>query len=337
MSIAALEPTASTVGNDENIRIELNNGVTFDADFETLSALQDKLSDRLSEAFDRRLEVRRNAVDPTQFGLIPVYASGAGEVNHWALPGAYGALPYGVPLIRFDRGNFRHYRWRVANKQTREDESWSLVFSNPGNLTLGTVKWDDVEGFARLATALRDTPLDALIVEASLLASSTGQTPPSRGSRSAKIREFIDKAVELPTIDSDVYGPSTGAHGMGLTISPLHILHPGLCRYVHIPGMVAVTDTRMNAPEVDKSLASVGLLGVPTERGGGFKYTRVSRIAVARGQRSRVGRIPGVIAEAVGNAHDDIARGENRQHLSEVALPDPMAFDEWQAALANLG
>lgn len=321
--------------NPEAIEVRLADGTTFHADFETLNRLWEDIPNHVRQAMAARTQHRRAYVDLARLGLQPVSTTRVGDpVIEWVKPGGIGAMPFGVPVLWFHADHVPRNMYRANRKPTRP-ERWVLSFTNK-QIVLGEARWDDAAGIASLADTLLNTPLDALTVEAALLAESQGHSAEVADlSLTRELADFQDRVTPIPEITPDLCDDFLAdARGRGwqhARVEPLKLLDPMLCRFVLIPGVVAVSGIPGAMPNVDAFLAKHGLMGLPTQDRHAFRYHPIVRVAVPRGHRTSVGTIPAAVCYEIASAHTDNTDVRRDQRL---AVMEPITLEERATLLA---
>lgn len=318
----------------EVVQIELNNGSTVEANLDTLADLQSKMGDAISEAHERRFSLRSSFLDPGAWGLRRVEDD---TKVQWIHPEGFGSLPYGVPVIEFRGKRSVQYRWRryganlAAGQADNEEESWRLTFHLANSITLGEVVWHDAEGMQRLANLLLTTSSDDLVMEAALLnRGDPHQETPHLIPWVSRLRDLIERIAPLPAVTPDVMlqaaSALTAQHG-NVTIAPLHMIDPALCRPVAFPGIVTVNGIPGSTPDIDRALKAHGLVGVAT-RSQSLRYNGIQRLAVAnRVAKKTLGTLTAQEVDTIGGSQLSGQQGWRRHQFA--LNPTALTFDEW--------
>jgi hypothetical protein len=279
----------------ETIPVTLANGLTIHVTADDLADLASRMDTLTQTAEDRRRTHRLAHVDPNSHGLerAPTY----GRTDQWrdaySLPGAYGTLPYGVPVLIFtrpDQATGSLFTRSPGSAPPPREEEWHLVLSVAPNHPLERVRYDDPDGFARLASRLTD-PLDVLETQLVLTHPDLPdalQRPENGDAHRDFARRVLSIAEQLPPLNpSDYQQAAARAH---IRLSQVRVLDPDLCRYVQVPGILNLAGQRSTTTRDMDTFARTHDLH--PMRGRQPSWTGPSRYVTGRATRALLGTLP---------------------------------------------
>lgn len=286
--------TASS--GSERIDLPLADGV-LRGDLNDLLDFLSRSPDLIEQAFTARLETRTALASDVLAHLVDVNGrlSPTWPVAY-TLPGGFGRLPYGVPVLGLHSPAWQEIRmWRETVRGQRfpvEEETWVLALSGFPELPIEHAPWNDVDAIARIAARLSD-PMDALETQLFLTHPEVIDKPTLADDiarHSAFARRLLDVASDLPPVSLDDVAGLINAMP-GYDYEHVRIMDPDLCRYIDLPGIVHITARAdILLADLDKQVAACGLVPL---KGRLPNMTGTHRYAVASRAGARaIGTLP---------------------------------------------
>lgn len=275
---------------NETIPVTLPSGLSCGLDYDDIAYLSEHSSELITAACDLRNQMRGDTPVFAERGLTLYEAGDPRTVKSvWALPEAYGKLPYGVPILSYSPITpYLHRRYSAASSEDTS-ESWELTLSNMGHRVIASAKYNDFEGQHRLVDMLLENDPETLAVQLTLM-SNQAPNPNSvyTDKTLAQIARLFDMAANMPAVPEGIFRKLNAV--ASLRVGRVGMIEPSLCRLVHLPQFIYVQNTQASyTREVDKALRDVGAIGLPNR--GGLLWGGVERLGTMRGYRKRIGTI----------------------------------------------
>jgi hypothetical protein len=334
--MAALDPLpASTDG--EKIPIPFTTGATIQMGVEELQEINTNYVDLLASAITRRTEIRSSIANLTQFGLEPMDTTVTGDIQ-WTLPGSFGVMPYGVPMLHYIPVSRRFsVTATVDSERAARFDTWNLSLSINPTVSVASAAYNDLPRIRHLAHLLHNADPEAMSVELALTGYNFRANVYGNDYDADAVQvlahRLLPTARRIPVISPNVLQALASA---GLNPGSVSILDPNLCRLIHTPGIVHVSHDTWTMKDIDAALAAQGL--IPLSCPSPHRWWGKERYAVPRGYRAPLGALPDyhtkvLVVESV----EDDSQGLNAYftEVHGVANLTRLTYPEWDTIIAR--